>query len=285
MSTPYYNCNTNHGTQPQPVVVQGYAVDTSKTNGTVAAYEPPGRVPLHLEPYSQLPERQERETDAKFRDVAWALLFYLHLGVVAYLTAVNVPTMANIMGAGYAADGNNNQAQEEDDRRHLQDNDNNNQGWNNYNYNNNNNYDNISVNLPATLSMVALLGLSGLVLSTLALGFLIVAAETLIKVGIVASIIMCLLGGLLSLVAGQLMGAVVGLGMTAMLAWYACGGKTSVGSLFLEMEWNPWLPLYIIFVLDLHKSPVLFFAFIKFGPASPLPPVTWSRPPRRFEKI
>lgn len=252
MSTPYYNADNG-----QPVVVQGYAVNTSGNANanipTVTAYEPPPQHHHHHQQQNQqsdppgdyghnLPSQkpyyntatsgnygapnnngsiavsdyQTEPPPKQFRDVLFAILFYLHLIVMAVLTAAYVPQMSNIVAAGYAADG---ERRLQIRLRFLEDN-----GWN-YNYNNNDGEggaEEINIDIASTMAVVVLSSASGLLLSTLALGFMITFAETLIKVGIVSSIALMLLTGLLSLAVGNVGGAVMGLMMAGLLIYYAC---------------------------------------------------------------
>ena len=82
--------------------------------------------------------------------------------------------------------------------------------------------DDISLDLGATLSVVAITGVSSMILATLALGLMIRHAERLVKAGLLVGVVLSLCSGLAALLMGGVGGALLGLMTTGLLLWYAC---------------------------------------------------------------
>jgi hypothetical protein len=114
-------------------------------------------------------------------DAIWAILFYAHLGGIAFITVVYTPQVVN--GAIENYSNNNNSGGEQRLLQEEQDN-------NGDSSNSGGEYDAMDVDFdPAALgSMIAIMGALACLLSSLALGFMMRFAEGLIKVRLFAPV-------------------------------------------------------------------------------------------------
>ena len=217
--------------------------------------EPPRAAIPGVGGLSKMVEDYNREGQPRrCRDVFWAILFIVHLVFMAYLTATYVPIMTKVMSEDYAGhggsfynnddDGNNSGRRRltlrlrflEDDSATNYDDEwakyveeyykqpaEDSHGWtyNHYNKNGNAYREEVQLDLGLTLTLVVFNGITGLVGSTLALGFMMAHAEAMIRGGMIASVFLSLFLGLFCLTARQVPGALAGLVMSGLLIWYA----------------------------------------------------------------
>jgi hypothetical protein len=151
------------------------------------------------------------------RDLVWALLFYAHLGAMVFCAATFAPAMIEGMAEGMA-DGNERRLTGFSPtalRRFLEgDDDQGNDG-------NNGEAQEISIDPQALMVILALTGVIGLILSTLALGFMMNFAKVLIKIALWFNIIFFGVMGLVTLAAGIIPMGLILLVMAAFSAYYA----------------------------------------------------------------
>jgi hypothetical protein len=116
------------------------------------------------------------------RDAIWAILFYAHLGGIAFITVVYTPQVVNGAIENYS---NNNSGGEQ---RLLQEEQDNNGDGGDSSSSSGGGYDAMDIDIdPAALgSMIAIMGALACLLSSLALGFMMRFAEGLIKVRLFA---------------------------------------------------------------------------------------------------
>jgi hypothetical protein len=194
MASPYYNAGA-------PVVVQGQEVGArmdaaSDYNNMNTDNEPA---------YKNAPPPRQ------CRDVFWALLFYANLGSMAAVAVIYAPTMIADMAEGMA-DGMQRRLTDiapESFHRFLEDGD------------NQDDDQEISIDPQALMVILALSGFMGLILSTLALGFMMNFAKVLIKIALWFNIIFFGVTGLLTLAVGIIPGGLILLAMAAFSAYYA----------------------------------------------------------------
>jgi hypothetical protein len=99
MTTPYYNAGDSGG----PIVVQGHVVQGQAANSNsnnlipASAYEHNNDTPTGEWTKG---EQQPRQC----RDVFWAILFYIHIGAIAFCTAKFSPLMAEDLAEEYAGE-------------------------------------------------------------------------------------------------------------------------------------------------------------------------------------
>ena len=144
-------------------------------------------------------------------DVLFGILFYAHLGVMAWCTATYGPTMVSEIDVQYAngqrylqrflEDGNVDQ--QTDDASSGEE-------------------FSFELSMNDVLLLLGISGALGLVLSSLALGFMTMFAEGLIKITILFNVIASLALGLLMLLLGAIPMAILALVMSALSTWYAC---------------------------------------------------------------
>jgi hypothetical protein len=192
MASPYYNA-------APPVVVQGQEVGARM--GSASDYN---NMNTDNEPaYKNAPPPRQ------CRDVFWALLFYANLGTMAAVAVIYAPTMIADMAEGMA-DGMQRRLTDsapESFRRFLEDGDDDDQE--------------ISIDPQALMAILALSGVMGLILSTLALIFMMNFAKVLIKIALWFNIIFFGVTGLLTLAVGIIPGGLLLLAMAAFSAYYA----------------------------------------------------------------
>jgi hypothetical protein len=222
-ATDYVNAANNEGRPP--IIVLGTVVN-EPTKGSLVpnTYEVPRGMFVHV-PVN--PEDFKREHNPRrCNDVVWAILFITHLGIMTGVAATFIPLMTYQLGEDYAADAHN-----DDVRRSLQVRlrfleDYNNGGGGGWSYHDVSyqGFDSniIRLDLGLSVTVVAISCVSGILLATMALGFMILFAETLIRIGFIATILLALLGGVFSLGTGQVAGAIMSLMLFFFLLWYAC---------------------------------------------------------------
>jgi hypothetical protein len=197
MTSPYYNAGG-------PVVVQGQEVGSRMDVDSVYNQRPQTG---NESAYKTAPPRRQ------CRDVIWALLFYANLGAMAALAVIYAPAMITDIAEGIS-DGMQRRLTDiapESFQRFLEEG-NDDQG----DYG-----ESFPVDPQALLVILACTGLTGLILSTLALGFMMNFAKVLIKVALWFNIIFFGAMGLLTLVAGIIPMGLILLAMAAFSAYYA----------------------------------------------------------------
>lgn len=177
MSTPYYNAEA--GTTP--VVVQGHAVTT---NNTPAVYNSSFSTALNVESGTEW-QKGEKQPSA-CRDGIWAILFYVHLGLIAFASVSFIPQMAADVAEGYA--GGAQRQLSVSMPRMLQ---------------NDNGDEDIEIDLNAIMTILAFCGIGGIFISSLAMLVMIQFAETLIKIALIFNLVVSGALALLSLAAGS----------------------------------------------------------------------------------
>jgi len=193
MTTPYYNAGGG------PVVVQGH--DVSSTAMDKASVYDHGGESENVHKNSP-PPRQ-------CRDVFWAIFFYLHLGAFLAVSIMYAPAMVQDLAEmdGYERRLTTGLSSIGFGGRFLEE--------------NADGDDEITVDPQALLVIVAAAGIIGLVISTIALAFMMNFAKGLIKVALWFNIIFFGALGLLSLVAGVIPMGLILVFMSAFSAYYA----------------------------------------------------------------
>jgi len=202
----------------KPIVVQGQLV---------SAYEQGKFDYTHKEPTTSSPHHERK---GGCRDAFWAILFYCHLGLMGYLALVFCPQAASSAYEQYG-DGGGGRTLEE--------------GGNDGGFST----QDISIDPRALIILTGLSGFLGCVVSSLAMGFMMRFAETLIKTALVFNVIIFAFMALGSLLTGMLPGALMGLLLCGFAAYYAyavwgrvpvclvlfgnCSGKTSLLSFIM----------------------------------------------------
>ena len=248
MATPYV-LNGASGGPPSPVIVQGHAVPANP----VAAYHDNknngrnqhllhGQNNTNNEQSHQRPWSKGEHQPRKCRDVFWAILFYVHLGAIFVATINYAPTAFEQMatdlddydgggddGARRFLLGNTSLSLSTSSpyssslsisRRLGEDND----VGEAAEYNDGNiDYSNMdmSIDLQAIMGVLALCGLGGFVISTLAMTLMMSCPKILIKIALFFNIFVTLLIAMIALVSGVLpLAAMCGIGFL-FSAYYA----------------------------------------------------------------
>ena len=146
------------------------------------------------------------------RDVFWAILFYVHLAGMAYLTATYTPAFIADVAENVEQGGNGGrrsllQAKEQLTARFLDDAAQKNQE--------------LEIDPSALLTVLCLSSAVAFAVSSFALGFMISFAEALIKMALIFNIVLFGLLGLVSLLGGAMGGALMCFLMSAFSAYYA----------------------------------------------------------------
>ena len=197
MSSSYFQ--TRNGSAP--VVVQGQIVDanrskydTKNTPLVSSDYQPAPLEIASAHDSDTLPRGKQKTRQC--RDFIWAILFYVHLGLIAFCTARFVPVMVQDVGANFAG------------RRALQNN------------NNNAANGNFSVDPHTVMLILAVSGVAGFVLSSLAM-LLLRFAEGLVKVALIFNLVVAAAMAIGSLVAG-VWGMSIMFGVGMLFSIYYC---------------------------------------------------------------
>ena len=185
-STPYYNNTDNNA----PIVVQGQSV-------VVASQE-------QYEEFGKPQHQRDRRPSPGCRDAIWAVLFYAQLGVMATVTVLYAPQVATT-------------AMSSNEQRALAENDNDDDDASMMSFTT----QDLSIEPRALAWLTAVAGVFGCILSSVAMGFMIRYAETLIKTALVWNILVSLIMALGSLLTGLFPGALVGLVCAGGAAYYA----------------------------------------------------------------
>lgn len=211
---PYYATGAGGGVAP-PVIVQGQVVGMSP-NTTANVYDHNSqKVEYGDHPDSSTTNYNSGKGEhqpKRCNDAFWAILFYSHLGLMAYLAAANSPQMFQTFGGQYGQgrmlssnqDGSSNNAEESTlfvltralstiwrnhvstslGGRNLEDND-----------------EDFEINPNDVMILLSVTGVIGLGLSSFSLTFMMYFAETLIKMALFLNVFtsgLMILGGLLS---------------------------------------------------------------------------------------
>lgn len=196
MSSPYYNAGG-------PVVVQGQEVGSRMDVDSV--YNHNTQTGGNESAYKTAPPRRQ------CRDVIWALLFYANLGAMAAVAVIYAPAMITDMAEGMS-DGMDRRLTgmaPESLQRFLEEG------------NGDGDYGEIPFDPQALMVILACTGVTGLLLSTLALGFMMNFAKVLIKVALWFNIVFFGATGILTLVAGIIPMGLILMAMAAFSAYYA----------------------------------------------------------------
>ena len=172
---------------------------------TTPYYNAGGKAPIvqgtvvQSAPAAQDMKPVDSTTSRPCRDVFWALLFYAHLACLGYLAVLYAPQMLNDVAE-----------QNDGQQRFLQqDNDNNEQ------------QQDLELDPNALLAVLGLSSVLGFAASSLALGFMVTFAESLVKIALWFNIILFGVMAVLTLLTGALGGAVMCAAMCAFSAYYA----------------------------------------------------------------
>ena len=196
--TPYQNA-------AGPVIVQGKPV-----NGSYQA--PPRSKESYASPYSHNQGgahisaqdiKPEAPQGRPCRDVFWAILFYAHLAAMGYLAIMYAPQMVNEIAENVEGNGGGRRLGV---LRFLQD-----EGADD---------ENIEIDPSGLFVVLCIASALGFVASSLALGFMISFAETVIKFALWFNILLFGVMALLSLLGGAIGGAVMCGLMCAFSAYY-----------------------------------------------------------------
>ena len=199
--------------QNQQGVIQGYSQGNSNRE---SSYNHGGQQQQH---YGDFGMHQTQEVSwtkgerqpKRCNDIFFGILFYAHLGVMAWCTATYGPTMLSEVEAQSAnrqryllrfLEGGNDDQQTD-----------NASGGEEFS---------IELSMNDVLLLLGISGALGFVLSSLALGFMMMFAEGLIKMTLLFNIISSLALGLLMLLGGAIPAAIMALVMFALSTWYAC---------------------------------------------------------------
>jgi hypothetical protein len=181
-------------------------------HSSAASYHPRSTVANYQQPSSfakQAPPVPPRQC----RDVIWGILFYAHLGVMAYLAARYAPQAVNGAVESYAqATGGGRRTLDVRGSvfRFLQDDGEDGEGS-----------DELSIDPQALLVILSLAGVLGSVLSSLAMTVMMTFAEGLIKIALWFNILIFAFMALVSLITGAIGGVLMGLAFCAISAYYA----------------------------------------------------------------
>ncbi len=184
MTSPYFR--TSNGTAP--VVVQGAIVESINTNSALIS----GSDFSHALDGGEWTKGEAQPRQC--RDIFWAILFYIHLGVVGFATFRFVPLMAQDLGQDYASGAQ---------RRFLEEN------------------VDVSVDTNAVLLILAFSGLAGFLLSSLAMLVMMKFAEGLIKLSLIFNLVIAAAMVVVSIIGGVI-GTAVMFGIGLLFSAYYC---------------------------------------------------------------
>jgi hypothetical protein len=183
------------------------------------------------------------------RDCFWALLFYAHLAGIVASAVLTAPTaMADWMDAAanstssynnYNNNNNNNNGGNGDDAANNNNNGgrflshwthrfleeaaaNNNGGDDSVNNDTDSSLSDIAIDPTALMIVLAVCGIGGLIMSSLALSFMMIFAEGLIKIALIFNILLLAGSALLALATANVLMALLSVFMCAFSAYYTC---------------------------------------------------------------
>jgi Plasma-membrane choline transporter len=240
MSSPYYA--TGYGGQAAPIVVQGHSVNPAKQGAparfAAQTYDHGNhKSGLHASYGDAQSQGQAPRPQRQFRDVIWAVIFYVHLVGIACLTVTFGSTFSSDMMTNYNGGSrrrlmssklamglfdsffygenplNGRSLQEEGDDAAADADADGNDGDTGDEVNPNWNV--VSTTL---LSSVVI----ALIFSTLSLAFMMGFAETLIRVSLIFNVVFFALVGALTLLAGGLAPGAMMFLLAVLSAYYAC---------------------------------------------------------------
>lgn len=167
------------------------------------------------QPYNMTSNAPDLQTTAKpdkaagrgCRDVIFSILFYIHLAAIVYAAVVYAPQAAMDV-----AGNNNNNRRLSTALRWLQE---------DGTYDNNYEAGDIEINPNALLTVLVIAGLLSFVCASLALGFMMKFAESLIKIALWFNIVLLGIMALLSAVGGAIPSALMFLFFAGLSAYYA----------------------------------------------------------------
>lgn len=168
-----------------PVIVQGYAMDARPSPGATSVYHQPPK---------EQPRPQARQNGC--RDVFWAVLFYLHLAGIIVLTVLYAPIAVQA-----ASEGTNRRLEQAANDDGTQE---------------------IDVDVSALLPLLGVGSALSVLLSTLALGFMINFAEGLVKTALIFNVLAFIVSAVASLLVASIEGVVISSVMALVAMLYAC---------------------------------------------------------------
>jgi Plasma-membrane choline transporter len=200
MTTPYYSAESSIP------VVQGQAISTPGSSSYQATDFPPpqGNYTAHAEDVSAAFHGEQQPN--QFKDVLWAILFYVHLGVILFVTIRYAPMMAQDVAVDYAGGAYRKLSST---LRFLQDEDT--ENYNNSNYDGNTEGETVEFNLDmaSVLTIVALAGLTALLVSSAAVGLMMAFPKPLIKMALFFNLFLTGAMAITSLLAGAIPAAIL----------------------------------------------------------------------------
>jgi hypothetical protein len=199
-TAPYYNAGGKAPVIVQGHVVQGYHPPSSNL-ALASTYDRANVVAQDLKP--------DAPSGRPCRDAFWAILFYAHLAAIGYLAAVFAPTMVNDVAQNVAQGGQRNLQV----FRFLDEQATNDSG--------NGSQQDFNIDPSSMLIVLCLASVIGFVFSSLALGFMMGFAESLIKVALCFNIGLFGATAALSLLGGAIGPALMSLLMCAFSGYYA----------------------------------------------------------------
>lgn len=260
-----------------PVIVQGTAIGaptaTATAGGAAAAPHP-----MAANPTNYVQEHYEYDANADFvkgekqpkrcNDMAFAILFYAHLAVMAWVAATYVPIMSSNMAEEYGGYVGGDQRMMESSpggtafrslaalfhrtvlkagERDLQD---------------NNGDEEVDYGDVAFIMLVT--GMVGLVISAATLTIMMMFAQMLIKMALIFNIVVSLAMGIAGILSGVIPMAIMGF---LSFAWSAC---------YARAVW-PRIPFAVSTRMDLRQHLILLVGFylvswLVYFPSPPPPP-------------
>jgi hypothetical protein len=194
MTTPYYSAESSIP------VVQGQVVSAPGSSSYQATDFPPpqGNYAAHAENVPSAFHGEQQPNQCK--DVVWAILFYVHLGVILFVTIRYAPMMAHDVAVDYAGGAYRKLSST---FRFLQDEE------NNYDANSEGETVEFDLDMASVLTIVALAGLAALLVSSAAIGLMMAFPKPLIKMALFFNLFLTGATAIMSLLAGAIPAAII----------------------------------------------------------------------------
>ncbi|KAG7359953.1 plasma-membrane choline transporter family protein [Nitzschia inconspicua] len=193
MTTPYYSAN-----EASIPIVQGHAVSApggasyqthdpvSPPQGNYSAHSPDVNEVFHGEPQP-----------AQYKDPIWAILFYIHLGVMAFLAIRYAPLMAQEMAAEYVG-GAYRKLSSAVVTRSLEE-----------GSNVEGESAELEIDIASLVTIIVLVGLAALLVSSAAIGLMVAFPKPLIKMALFFNLFLTGAMAIMSLIAGAIFPAIM----------------------------------------------------------------------------
>jgi len=227
-SQPYHAHSVSAPVVVQGTVVQGHDAQSNTHPVSTYDYNKQGSSePLHVEPNFESEFTKGEAQPKRCNDIFWAIFFFIHLGVIAFLSVTYIPQMYGTIsdGGGRALEetteasgvwlvhGMENVARSLTsalgitavDNRQLEE----------------SNDENAAADLDGLIFVLGTTFVAGFSISALTLTFMMAFAEQLIKIALWFNILTSLLVGVMGLLMGALETAVMGFIFFALSAYYA----------------------------------------------------------------